>query len=318
MSRPDPLSSGDPDTPLYRVTTEHLDLVFLPTAGGRLLSLRVDGREMLWQNSAFFDENLKLRVPRARWATIDGTFASWSNLGGSKVWPAPQGWGGDGEWPGPPDEVLDAGTWSLHETRDGEFIRVELVSPDDARTGLRITRVFSIPATGTWMHERIVFRAIGTRPVAWAPWEVCQIDTTGSLGVAGSAIRVSTAGAPPVSLGTWWNDMEATVTDTEVVIPVQDVVAKVGFADATGTIEWTAADGARLAFQFTPEPSETYPDGGSRAEVWMQAPLSEPLPALSGLHPDAYVAELEVLGPLRALDPGDTTSLEITWVMDRG
>ncbi len=318
MSRPDRYSSGDPDTPLYGVSTERLELVFLPTAGGRLISLRVDGRELLWRNPQFFDDDVRLRVPRAEWSPIDGTFASWSNLGGSKVWPAPQGWGGENEWPGPPDEVLDAGAWTLRESRDGEFIRIELVSPDDPRTGLRITRIFSIPEHGTWMHERIVFRATGARAVTWAPWEVCQIDTRGSVGVADSVIRVATAGAEPVRLGTWWNEISVDVTDTQVVIPVQDVVAKLGFADATGSIDWTTADGARLALQFTPEPGETYPDGGSRVEVWMQAPMEHPVPALSGLHPDAYVAELEVLGPLRTLHPGDTTSLEITWVMERG
>lgn len=38
----------------------------------------------------------------------DGTFASWTNVGGSKTRPAPQGWDGDDQLPGPPDPVLDS------------------------------------------------------------------------------------------------------------------------------------------------------------------------------------------------------------------
>ena len=47
----------------------------------------------------------------------------------------------------------------------------------------------------------------------------------------------------------------------------------------------------------------------------MQAPTPAPLPALSGLHPSAWLVEIEVLGPLTTLSPGASDRLAIDWVL---
>ena len=41
------------------------------------------------------------------------TLVNWKNYGGAKTWPAPQGWDGAGQWPGPPDPVLDSGRYDF-------------------------------------------------------------------------------------------------------------------------------------------------------------------------------------------------------------
>lgn len=307
------LSSGDPDLELRVVTNGRLRLAFLPAVGGRLLSLEVGGRELLWRNPAFFDASLRAVVPRGRWPTIDGSLASWSNVGGSKSWPAPQGWDGPGQWPGPPDATLDAGEWSWDEHWNGGTLEIEMTSPDDERTGLRITRRFTIAPDDLRLRQRVEFTSIGSAAVRWAPWEVCQVNTSQGVGVASSGIRVTTAGGTPLHQGDWWRRIRAIVGPDSVMIPVQDAVGKRGFADATGRVEWIAPDGAGLALCFEPDAHAEYPDGGARAEVWMQAPTPSPLEGLSGLHPDAYLAELEVLGPLATLGPGEQAGLDIVW-----
>ena len=40
-----------------------------------------------------------------------GELADWKNYGGAKTWPAPQGWDGHDQWPGPPDAILDTGRY---------------------------------------------------------------------------------------------------------------------------------------------------------------------------------------------------------------
>lgn len=75
------VESGDPSLELYRISNEHLQLVFLPSVGGRLLSLQIAGEELLWINPDFFDREFRALRPRLSWATLDGTFASWANVG---------------------------------------------------------------------------------------------------------------------------------------------------------------------------------------------------------------------------------------------
>lgn len=308
------VSTGDRALPLRVVRGERLEFAFLPSVGGRLLSLRVDGRELLWQNPAFFSEGLQCVRPRSEWKVLDGTLGSWSNVGGSKSWPAPQGWSSDEQWPGPPDPVLDSGEWSWEESSDRGLLSIRMTSADDLRTGLQVTRSFSIPSTGTAFTERIQHRAVGGRRVRWAAWEVCQVRTEGSLGDPSAGVAVATAGeCRPLVQGDWWGRMRTERRGDHEWIPSQEVVAKRGFSDATGLVSWTAPDGAGIDFRFEPDAAAEYPDGGARVEIWMQAPLLSPLDELAGLHPDAHIVELEVLGPWVSLEPGESSELTMEW-----
>lgn len=313
-----PRDSGDAALPLYEVSTDRLRLTFLPTVGGRLLSLRIDDDELLWRNPAFFDADLRVVRPRATWSVVDGTFASWSNVGGSKSWPAPQGWGGEGEWAGPPDAVLDAGAWEWDEADEGDRIVITMTSADDPRTGLRLQRRFEIPSTGTRFAQTISMTNIGDRDVTWAPWEVCQVATAAGAGGSDAAVVVGVDGtAAPLEQGDWVGRLEWHRTDRRIELPVQEVVGKRGFPDATGSVAWRGPEGLGLELRFDPVEGARYPDGGARVEVWMQAP-AEPIADLSGLHPTDHLAELEVLGPLADLPPGASTSLEVEWVLTAG
>ena len=71
--------------------------------------------------------------------------------------------------------------------------------------------------------------------------------------------------------------------------------------------------GPVLALSTTPATTGTWPDGGAKVEVWLQRPTAEPIASLEGLHPSAHLVELEVLGPLETLQPGDASTLEIEW-----
>ena len=63
-----------------------------------------------------------------------------------------------------------------------------------------------------------------------------------------------------------WERLTANV----IHVPVQDVVGKLGFVSAVGWLAFRAEDGMTLVQQFTPEPDAVYPDGGARAEIWLQ------------------------------------------------
>lgn len=301
-------------TPFETVRTADLTLVFWPGCGGRLLSLQALGIDFLWRNPAYVDAGLALVRPKEEWAPLDGSMGSWANVGGSKAWPAPQGWAGAGEWPGPSDDRLDSGCWSLARDDDPATaeVRVSMASPDDDRTGLRITREFWIPQQGTAFRQRNTFTNVGDRPVRWSVWEVCQVDTEDCVG---GTVRVGTdhSAAPLRMLSVVGEPGTGTTVGDDLVIPVEDVVGKLGFPSATRHIALDRPDGRSLEIGFAVAAGRSYPDGGSRAELWMQCPIPAPLPEFGGLHPQARLVELEVLGPLCDLAAGESTSLDLQW-----
>lgn len=303
------LTSGDDDLPLYRLEDEDVVLTFLPAVGGRLLSAQVGGTELLWRNPAYFDDDLRAVRPRASWTRDDGTFATWANVGGSKTWPAPQGWDSEQEWPGPPGSPLDNGAWTIDFD---DASAVHLASADDPRTGLSIRKCFALQG-GRRFTESITFTNTSDAAVTWAVWEVAQV-----LGHQTGTVRVWTNDDMIVNLGDYHGSLEWSHDDGRAELPMQDVVAKRGFPSAAGTIEYDRGDGYGVRIDFPIVEDEVYPDAGSRAEVWLQAPMAHPIEILDGLHPDALLAELEVLSPLTSLAPGEAIDFCVTWELLAG
>ncbi|MFJ9781891.1 DUF4380 domain-containing protein [Amycolatopsis sp. NPDC101161] len=265
-----------------------LRLGLVPELGGRLLSVRYRGAELLWRNAELLDDDL-----RGEYAPNSGRMGDWVNYGGDKTWPAPQGWAGPDQWPGPPDPVLDSGPYTA--VVDGDT--VTMTSAPDPRTGLRFTRAITILDDG--YELRLTAENTSARPVRWALWNVTQFPGGGSI-TAG--LRRPDVVALVAGTGT----PEYTVDDDRLVVPTQDVVGKLG---VPGTAGWVTY--GPLTLNFDVDPAGEYPDEGSPLEIWLEHPLPEPLAALGDLDPPARIVELEVLGPLTTLEPGAETRLLI-------
>jgi hypothetical protein len=185
-----------------------LRLGLVPELGGRLLSVRHRGVELLWRNADFLDDDL-----RGAYATNAGRMGDWVNYGGDKTWPAPQGWDGPDQWVGPPDPVLDSGPYSV--TADGDT--VTMTSAPDPRTGLRLTRAVTLLDDG----YRLDLRAenVSARWVRWALWNVTQLPGGGSV-IAG--LRRPDVVALVAGTGT----PEYTVDDDRLVVPADPLVRR--------------------------------------------------------------------------------------------
>lgn len=336
------VEAGTAELPLLRVTTLDLELVFAPTRGGRLLSLVAHRRALLWRNPDLLGPDLSPAVPVAEWPAGDGDMSTWANVGGSKTWPAPQGWSGPDEWAGPPDPVLDSGPWTAGwQVDDDGAATVVLTSADDARSGLRVERRVIVPAVGTDFRQTSTFTNVSGVPRTWSIWEVCQVDTRGGAGrpVEDAAVVVAHA-APPVELdlGSWEGSVASSRRGHDVLLPIGTGVAKRGYPEASGSVAYRDADGTVLALAVGPAAEDAlaegaaaegavaedvaaervWPDGGSKVEVWLQRPTASPIGELGDLHPAAHLVELEVLGPLVTLAPGESTSLDVAWSVRRG
>lgn len=307
------------DLDVVRLANGELSLAFLPQVGGRLISLVSGGAEILWRNPRYLDGRLRPRTPRARWPRPDGSMGSWANLGGSKTWPAPQGWSGHGEWPGPPDEVLDSGTYRARTSVDAAgAAHLTLTSAVDPVTGLQITRRFTLPATGTAFFQTNSLTNRSAEPVTWSIWEVAQVDTGQPAAGAGGRIVVETVGdGEPLRMIEAVGRLRYTKRSATIDVPVQPTVGKLGFPTAGGTLRWLRGDGVQLTMSTRRRPGAAYPDGGCPAEIWLQYPTPEPLADFAGLHPDAHLAELELLSPLEVIPPGGTTNMDIHWSCSR-
>jgi hypothetical protein len=312
-------------TDLFPLTTiGHGDLraVFAPTLGGRMLSLRVRDEELLWQNPALVGPDLRPAAPLATWPRGDGGMGTWANVGGSKTWPAPQGWTSADEWAGPPDPVFDAGAWTVVEHTPTS---IRLRSAPDARTGLLLERAFTLGDAdadadadagvgSAVLDERITMTNVGDRTTRWAPWEVCQVRTDDG----GTVIVAGAGAADEIDLGLWAGSLVSDVTPDGIALPVGTGIAKRGYR-AGRSVGYRRASGTTIALSSPVEPEDgaPYPDGGALFEVWLQRPVAEPIAALEGLRPDAHLAELEVLGRRSALAPSAHRATSIRWTVSR-
>lgn len=277
-----------------------LRLGFLPVLGGRLLSLRHAGVEVLWRNPRLLDEELR-PVGGHRFGPNSGEMGDWVNYGGDKTWPAPQGWSGGHEWPGPPDPVLDSGPYAV--AVDG--LSVTLTSADDPRTGLRLTRRFTLHPTESGYRLDLVATNTGDRPVRWALWNVTQLP--------GGDVHIGLADRPEpriIDLIPAAQRVAHQVLGDRVVVPRQRTVGKLGFPGSTGWVTHLGPSHS-LTQRFGVDRAAEYPDGGSPLEVWLESPLPQPIAALGNLNPPDEIVECEVLGPLTTLAPGARTTLAI-------
>jgi hypothetical protein len=277
----------------------------VPALGGRLLSLRLGERELLHRDPDLLDSALRPTGADGALGALDGTMATWRNWGGDKTWPAPQGWDGPDQWAGPPDPILDGGPYSAAV----EPLSVALTSAPDPRTGVRIHRRLRLDPRRAVLHLDLAFENVARGPVRWAIWNVTQVP--GAPPGDGGGVFVGVDDPNPVTLfAATGTPRHRTPAVGVAYVPHQDVVGKLGFPGATGWIAH-AARGAVLSQRWAVDRAAPYPDGGARAEVWMEHPQPAPLVELGGLQPRHRVVEIEALGPLVDLEPGARTTLSL-------
>ncbi|MGW6404784.1 DUF4380 domain-containing protein [Streptomyces sp. NPDC055134] len=304
------------------LTSDRLALVLAPQLGGRVLSLQLDGREFLYRSNDLLDDECGARDAAAV-GPHDGDMASWRNWGGDKTWPAPQGWSGPDEWAGPPDPVLDSGSYTadITEAPDGRQASVTLSSGPDPRTGLQLARKITLTEGRTEYRLELTGTNITDQTVRWALWNITQLPGhPGEKEGDGVWVGLDDATPGPDLTGLPVATQLVAGTGTPKVenygrqvahVPAQEVVGKTGFPRASGWIAHVGRAGTWV-HRFPVTPDATYPDDGSRAEVWLEHPLAQPLEHLGGLRPTHRIVECEVLGPHAELAPGEFMHLDTT------
>ena len=305
----------------YRLENGLINLVAVPDIGGRIMAYDLGPYSFL-----FVDPNLAGKLYSSEENMGDGSLAAWKNYGGDKTWPAPQGWDTEEQWHGPPDAVLDTGRYFLKETScDGARALVRMASPPDERTGLQITRQFTLFQGSSRVNVDLSFRNNKDKPIRWSIWDVVQLRAE-RLSPSGNWVHdpecfVTTPLNPHSRFANGFNVMFGQEANPQwQTDPANKLfkaqylneIGKVGIDSSAGWIAFSqGSEGYVFAERFGFEPEGEYPDDGVTVECWTVG--AGQVANLNYENSGIYLMEIEILSPLRDIAPGETASFSIEW-----
>jgi hypothetical protein len=298
-----------------------VELQVLPDIGGRIIQFRLGAKEFLWVNP-----QLAGKLPPSEGLAADG---GWFNVGGDKLWPAPQGWDNEQQWPGPPDAVLDGQPYALEKLRGkrGETA-IRLTSGKDLRSGIQFSRVVRIFDDSTRVSFEATMKNIDSKPRRWGIWAHTQLDGAKADGSGHNPLMNAWCPLNPQSRFPKGYDVifgeknhpsfQPDAARGLLRVNCQYRVGKIGLDSPAG---WVAtvdgASGAVFVQRFRFEPKQEYPDGSS-VEFWLNGvgrirAYNREMVMSTNAAENPYVFESEVLSPFARLQPGASYTWRYDW-----
>ncbi|MEI8040749.1 MAG: DUF4380 domain-containing protein [Verrucomicrobiota bacterium] len=304
-----------------RLANGLVGLQILPDIGGRVIQFSLGRKDFLWVNG-----ELVGKMPLANGLTADG---GWFNCGGDKLWPAPQGWDNDEQWPGPPDAVLDGQPYALEQlpAKTGE-VALQLTSRKDPRSGIQFSRVIRIFDGSTRVSFDATMKNVDAKPRRWGIWAHTQLNGARADGSAYNPQMQAWCPINPKSRFPQGYSVIFGGPDNPTFQPdakrglmrvqYQYKVGKIGMDSDRGWVATVDGEsGAVFVHRFQFEPGKDYPDGSS-VEFWLNGAgnihaynKEMAMPANPDENP--YVFESEVLSPFARLEPGGTYTWHYDW-----
>lgn len=289
----------------FRLTNGLVTAVVVPAIGGRIMEYKLGDHPFLWVNPA---ELGKLYDPPQTEQE-----RTWHNYGGSKVWPAPQA-----NWEGPPDPLgsnLDSGQWTgeIVASRD-QAAEIRMVSPEDKQvTGLQITRQVKLFAGTTKLLVTDTFKNVTDKPITWSIWTVTQVPGSLSTDKYNEESRIYFPLNPSSKHEKgFWRAMEMDqpggpeqfqVIDEGKLMQVSyhNKLGKIGADSVAGWIAHVdELHDYAFVKRFDVSTVADYPHGGATVEVYTNGG-------------DLSYMEVEVLSPMRTLQPGEESTFAQEW-----
>lgn len=223
--------------------------------------------------------NLLAETPDAHWPTPHGEYYL---HGGHRLWTAPE----DTFYTCPEDGL------NVFEEKDKIILR----SPVDA-SGLEKEIAFHLDENCVHLTHRITWH--GDQPIEFAPWGITQLQ----LGGMAILPLSSSEGLEPNRNLVFWpysqiHDERFELQDDLILLHGRssEQAFKIGNFNSHGWIACTV-DNILFIKRFSWDESKTYADMGCNVEVYVN---------------NACI-ELETLGPLTKLDPGESITHDETW-----
>jgi|GEM_PF-3049537 len=272
----------------YEISNPEVRLVVVPQIGGRIMEYSIDGENAIWQNEAEFGKTSGPDIGR-----------TWRNYGGHKAWNAPESrWRATDR-----DYYYDSQPAQVEVLPDGHGVRVTTAPIE--HLGYKFVRdvVLSDYTSRVRVTERMV--NISNRDITWSVWGVTQVKTPCWI-------------AFPLKENSNFDDGWNVICPLGKKLTQIERVGNLGilkYDDVTENWEtdakagWMAYIRGQLAFTkhwATRLVDVTYPDGGCDAAFY----------TCNTNYLGGY-AEMEVMGPIVTLKPGEETALVEDWFLTR-
>jgi hypothetical protein len=248
----------------------------LATGGPRIVRLALAGSP----------DNLLAETPDVGWDTPHGRYEL---LGGHRLWFAPE----------------DPGTVAIPDAAGPAARRVgsgvRLSGGVEPGTGLVRAMEVRLDASAPAVSIRHELRNRGRRPLDLAPWSITQLPLGGRVLLPQPRATPGHSVRPNRNVVLWpytsWEDPRIAIRDGLVVVSaIGGADLKLGSRTDAGWVAYERA-GVALVRRFAPALGDRHADLESNVETYCG---------------ERYL-ELEVLGPLRLLEPGATCALEERW-----
>lgn len=281
----------------YRIANSLVEAIVVP-AIGRVMQLRLVNQEAgtFWENRALDGQTHATASPDSASqdpAAKDASSAAWINFGGDKCWPAPQsewlklqghGW--------PPPAAFDSLPATATVVERGLLLTTAL----DPAFGIEAVRRIELDPLKPVLTIRSEFRKLSGEPLRVAVWSITQMNDPEAVCLILPRKSRFSAGYTRILETEPYRLRRKDRLLSLARHPGQYV--KIG-SDATSLL-WVGPQ-AIVRMDVNRRPGE-YPDGGCVTEVYTNP---NPLP---------YV-ELETLGPLTSLAPGNSAALTTTYTV---
>jgi len=257
---------------------KHIRLEYLTTAGPRIVGLSYHG-----------SPNLLADVSDLVWDTPNGAYYL---LGGHRVWIAPES---------PEKTYVPDGTGL---TVRAIPLGVELSGASESASGVRKSLRIELEPSAAFL--RLVHTIVNenSSPLAFAPWGITQFCLGGTVLLPQPVGNTDPHGLLPNRRLVLWpytriHDPRLVLRDDCILLRAEAALPplKLGYASQAGWLAyWWNGCLFRKCFDLQ-QPGAAYPDGGCNAEVFC----------------GDRVVELESLGALNSVAPGESVQLTETW-----
>lgn len=269
--------------PTRTIQNRYLRLEFLADAGPRLVRLSLAGSK----------DNLLVEIPDER---VDTPYGPFYLRGGHRLWHSPEAF--------PRSYIPDNNGLQVEEIPGG----VRLVGTTEQATGIQKMMEIRLDDERPAMSVDHQLTNMGIWPVELSPWAISQLPMGGIMVLPQVMAPLDSDGLlPNRQLVLWpytsWHDPRLELQDDLILIRAQALLPpiKIGYLNRAGWLGYLRA-GTLLRKRFDLQADRLYPDFGCNVESYCN---------------DKFI-ELETIGPLVRLQPGEATTHRERWEVISG
>ncbi|HWN96665.1 MAG TPA: DUF4380 domain-containing protein, partial [Methylomirabilota bacterium] len=265
------------------IRNDRAEVVIVPDIGRVMSFGMVNGENVLWNDPALHGKPVNPEAPE------------WINFGGDKSWPAPEAeWGlytGRKNWR-PPPAFDSAPNDARVEGKD-----VVLLSPVDPFYGIQVRRRVHLDSKEPKLTITTTYERVSGTPSKIGVWVITQMRDPVAVFIPGPERSIFPDGFYKFGNEPWTN----VVASRGLIHVTRDPAKPHKLGSDADQLLWMGAQIMCLVESPRVRGAE-YPDRNASAEVYTNP------------DPKKYV-ELEMLGPLSLMKPGDKISQENTYTL---